>query len=109
MKLNARIKTIVEVKVYDLERFIEEVYGRSIEIVPDQELDNSIWVVDVSKSYTFEDGKRVDTGTLDDYDEKQLDEWKISGKGSFITTILLEDMANRGLIMEGRYNIDVRW
>lgn len=109
MKLNARIKTIVEVKGYDLEQFIQDVYGRSIEIVPDQELDNTVWAVDVSKSYTFEDGERVDTGVLDDYDQKQLDEWKISGNGHFITTILLEDMANRGLIMEGKYNIDVRW
>ena len=98
--LKATVKTVVEVNGNDLEMFIKGIYGQSIEIACNEELGNQKWCTTVSKS-TDE--------LLCEYEEKRLDKFKSGENVGYVVSTILEDMANKNIITEGDYIIDVSW
>jgi hypothetical protein len=110
-----------EVSAYNFEAFIKEIYGQSFEIYCDQEHSNEVMSISVSKTrelkyengevYKDADDKAVwlDTHVLSAYDQKDLDAWIATGKGSFVFRNILDDLANKNLIPTGNYLIDGTW
>ena len=87
-----------EVDYDDLDDFISEQYGREFEIVADQELMN-----DVSKTVT------IKKSVLNQWEQKDLEEWKLTGRKNWMLYTLLTDLCNRDLIPEGEYLINISW
>lgn len=100
MPLRCEIVTMVKVDSNDLERFIQETYGRLYEITAEEE-----WSNDTAHNYT------VRMGALSEYEQIKLNNFK-EGRNEgcrFMTRIFLKDLANKGLISEGEYTIEVSW
>ena len=87
-----------EVDYDDLDDFISEQYGREFEIVADQGLMN-----DVSKTVT------VKKEQLNQWEQRDLEEWKLTGRKNWMFSTLLTDLCNRDLIPEGEYLINISW
>jgi O-acetyl-ADP-ribose deacetylase (regulator of RNase III) len=99
-KLKHTVDTTISVDSRDLENFIQEVYGRSIEIVADQEIGN----------HTLSWHAHTSPGEqLNDFEEKELNEWVSTGKGTHRLGVIMEDLCNRHLIPTGTYLIDTAW
>ena len=96
--LNHKKRSVITVEHNDMDKFISEVYDRTFEFVADEEANNY-------SSYEF----TVERKTLDDYDTKKLDGFKATGKGQFLSLLLLTDLCNKGLIESGDYIIQVSW
>lgn len=96
MKLKHKKKVVFEVDYTDLEEFIEEVYGHSIELVADQEWNND-------ESHPISISKKALSNP------SKIKVFKETGKGDWLMYHLLEDMCNNGLIEEGHYLINVNW
>lgn len=97
-KLKSVTKTVINVNYSDLNKFITEVYGKDFEFAVDVESSN-----DVSHSYT------VKKEELTEWNRKHIDNFIATGRYGYITRSLLIDMANKGLIEEGDYIVDVSW
>jgi len=87
-----------EVDYHDFNKFIKSVYGQQFEIVADQELGND-------SQATFTAKKE----SLDEYDAEQIETFKATGDGSYLAHTIFTDLANRDLIPEGEYLIEVCW
>ena len=91
-----------EVEYKDLEHYINSHYGTSgYSVVADMECSND-------SSVTIDCVKKQD---LDEYEKKELTKFLDSdgNDGSYITSTLMLDLCNKGLIPEGDYLIRVCW
>jgi hypothetical protein len=91
-------QTINTVGYSEFNRFVASVYGHRFEIVADQELSND-------SQATFTAKKEA----LDEYDQERIDEFAATGKYSYLTHTIFTDLANRDLIPEGEYLVEVCW
>lgn len=83
---------------FDFERLIKRVYGKSFEFVEDQECGN-----DSHHKFT------VKKSPLDAWDKATLDTFKTTGRGTFLSHMLFQDLVNNDVIPEGTYLIHVSW
>jgi hypothetical protein len=82
----------------DWDKFIAEVYGvPDYSITADEEYGND-------ENHEF----RARKEPLDTYDANKIVKLK-EGRGSYTTSVLMNDLCNRGLIEEGTYLIKVSW
>ncbi len=97
MKIYTRTTHYVEYR--DLEKFINQEFGKVFEIVVMEEVGNDV-------SLTFEiDGK------ITDYEQSDFDAW-IDGNDNalmFQTRVILNKFASVGLIPKGSYVVSVSW
>lgn len=98
MKLKCKKKTVIEVDCFDLERFINEVYGHNFEILCDLECAN-----DSCRTMSIKKGK------MTKYDLADVGKYKEIGEGSYLLHQLMDDMCARDLIEEGDYVIEISW
>lgn len=101
MSLKYTEKTVREVDYSEWDDFINNAYGkpyRSYDIVADQELSN-----DMCKEV------RVSAYELDEWQQEEVQTFLETGRGNFITDTLTTDLANRGLLEEGTYLVQVCW
>ena len=98
MELKHEKVEYIEVEYRDLQQFIKDVYKKNFSFVADNECQND-------SQHTF----IVKKEELDDYDKEKLKKFKKTGVYDYITSILLTDMCNRGIIEEGMYLITVMW
>lgn len=93
--LNSTVVTYVEVDHNDLEQFIQEATGRSLNIVADQEWGN------YSSHPVTVDGSDEDAEKYEDF---------LAGKRvSFALQAILNGLARDGLLLMGDYSIKVYW
>ncbi|MFA7341387.1 MAG: hypothetical protein WC028_31685 [Candidatus Obscuribacterales bacterium] len=91
--LKLKVVTMFEVKAHELDAYIEQVLGHSFEVVADQEMGD-----DSLKDFNV-------TGQLSDYDRQNVEKFKATGKGSWITATLLNYLAAEGLLEKDTYLI----
>lgn len=90
---------VISVDYGDLDNLVKEVYNNEdYEFVADEEMGN-----DSQKLY-----KDI-TGSLEDYDEKELERFKSGERHSYNTRVILEDLCRNGHIEPGNYLIKVCW
>jgi len=82
----------------DLETFIDNVYGKHFSFTEDQESGND-------SSHEFSVSKEK----LDKYEQKKLEEFVNDGDYCFSTSLIMNDLCNKGLIKPGHYIIRVCW
>lgn len=94
-----RLRTVAthHVEYRDLEKEIEDVYGKKVWLVATEEWENMGY-------YNF----TVD-GNLDHHDEEELAYFKDTGCGNTVCRMLLNDLARNDLIPCGTYSIHVFW
>ena len=95
------------VEAGDLDRLVKEVYGHEFETVADVEAYNGFRkeFMDIG-----EHGDKLDCDELNEYQERDLEEFKKVGmKKGFMTRTLLNDLCRRGYIEPGNYLIDISW
>lgn len=92
--------TRFECKWADFDKFVSNIYNRDFSIVADQEAYN-----DITLSFTVD--KYDEWGV---YDEERLKEW-VAGNDNdtHMTSIILIDLARRGIIQDGKYCINISW
>ena len=100
-KLNCQVKSIISTDYSDLEDLIKNVYSQDYEIMPSEEVGSSQYAA----TYT----QRVKKGELCEFYREKFEEWKATGEGQFILSLIMQDLANQDLIPEGEYIIDVNW
>lgn len=94
-----------EMEWYDFEGLVKEVYGYEYEFIADKECDN-----DSDHAFNNITKKPFDPGNvLDQYDIKQLENFKQTGKYCGIYYILLRDLVNNDKLPEGNFLITVSW
>lgn len=98
MPLRCKIVTMVKVDYNDFERFIQETYGRIYEVAAEEE-----WSNDSAHNYT------VRKEPLDEYEQEKMNKFLAGRRAPRMTRVFLQDMANKGLILEGEYTIEVSW
>lgn len=99
-ELKKQVIQMVVVDYRDLEQFIEDIYDHKIELVGAEEWNND-------SCYEL---SSIDGEELDDWDRGKLVDFITGGGGSFgITRILLNDLAQKGLVETGDYLITVSW
>lgn len=96
--LKYKTVTYYEIEWTELEQFIEAVYGQKYDIISDMEWDND-------SEHSF----KVKKAPLKDYEANQVEQFKATGKGGYIAYAILDDLCNRGFILEGEYLINVCW
>ena len=94
--LQTTVQTIFKVDVWDFDNFIKEVYGHEFSLQADQEFHNDDLV-------EFILGREE----LSEYDQETLDIFKSTGRGTYLTYILLQDLVNNSMIDKGRYVISL--
>lgn len=89
----------IELDYGELEDLIKKTYGHSYEFVAQEELMN-----DMSKTYS------VKKEVLEQWDQEDLDGFITSGRiKNWRTHTILTDLANKGIIEEGDYLINISW
>lgn len=97
-KLKCKKETVIVVDYGDLDNFISKVYDVDFEVVADQELMN-----DVDKKIS------VKKSVLNKWEQQDLDDFKSGKIKTFMLYTLMTDLANRDLIEEGNYLIEISW
>lgn len=98
-ELNCETVTLHKLDYSDFEQFVQEVYGRSVEIVPAEEWGND-------EDHTF----KVKKAVMRKWDAERMLSFQENGDyGLGITRVLFQDMVNNDLIEEGEYLIQVSW
>lgn len=97
MKLKATKEVVYKVSYRDVEELIEEVYKKDFELVADQEASN-----DSSIEICGVDVDNVD-------DEEGIEEFKKTGRYSFLLDSLINDLCKNGHIEKGDYIIRICW
>jgi len=82
----------------EFEDLVKKEYGQDYEFVPDIECGN-----DSDHSYSIEKEE------LDSWDAKSIEEFKSTGKYSFMARRLLQDLVNNDKLPEGDFLITVSW
>lgn len=90
--------TYYEIEWTALERFVGEIYGQKYDFVSDMEVSND-------SEHSFKVQKRQ----FSEWDVKDLEAFKTTGKTGWRAHLILDDLCNRGLIPEGNYLITVCW
>ena len=93
--MNIKRKEFWYVGYQELEDLIKETYGYDFNIPCDLETSN-----DVAEIVSI-------TGYQDEFDEAAVAKFAESGRGSWITYSLLQDMGRRGIIPKGEYVINL--
>ena len=92
-------KTYIEMDYMEFEELVAKYFGRKdYEFIADVECGND-------SNHIFNIKKEV----LNKYDKEHLNEWKLTGKGTFMAHYILTELANMGVLEEGRYLISVSW
>jgi len=88
----------------EFDDLVKKTYGQSFEFCADRETPNDT-------DYVFRVNKEPwKPGTvLDDYDLKRLNEFKQTGKGNYLSHVLLRDLINQDLMVPGTTVIEVSW
>lgn len=88
----------IELDAWELDKFFEKVYGYEYEIAANHEASNGT-------NLTF----CID-GKIEKWNEESLEQFKQTGRmGGRKTSILLNDLARRGIIEEGEYIVSISW
>ncbi len=94
-----KTKIIHKIDFDDFDEFIKKHYQKNdFEFCVDQESRND-------SSHSFSVSKQP----IDDYDLKKLNKFKSGQHVEFISSTLLNDLCNQGIIPEGEYIVDVSW
>ena len=96
--LKVKTVTYYQLEWTELERFIKSVYGQTYDFVSDMEANND-------SEHTFSVKQRA----FSEWDAKDLEQFKTTGKIGYRAHLLLDDLCNQGLIPEGEYLITVCW
>jgi hypothetical protein len=98
MSLKCKTETINSVEVSDLEEFIEQATGHAYEIVPNEEWGND------------EQHRFVVSGELIDYQKKDWEEFKSSGRQhQYRLQYILDGLCCDKQLLPGTYIINVSW
>jgi len=81
----------------EVDSLIEQHYGRGYEFLAKEEASN-----DSTHRFNV-------NGRLSEWDQRDVDKWVQTGSGSYLTSRLLNDLANKGVIPTGNYLIEVCW
>lgn len=96
-RLKAKVETIFKVHHFDLEKFVEEIYGGSFELPAIEETHN----------YSLIECSVPNTSALRDEEaEKQIRQGKYP---KYCTGIVLKLLHEDGYIPSGKYIVDVSW
>ena len=98
--MDAKQKTYIEVDYDDLNREVTAAFGQPYEFVADQEVGN-----DSTHTFAGIDGAPIDN----DYDRRKFEEFRITGRGTYLARILLNELCRLGRIGPGDYLIKVSW
>lgn len=88
---------VIELEYYEFQDLVKKQYGHDFSFVADQECGND-------SSHQF-----IINGIIDDYEEGELQLFKDDGVYNLLANVLLNDLANRGVIEKGNYIISVCW
>lgn len=103
MKLKHRKELKIVVDYWDLEELIKEVYNQEdYEFTADMECGN-----DTKKSFKVKKGEFE--GSLGEYYRKDIQKFIDKGEYSYLAGKLLNDLADKDIIQEGDYLINVSW
>lgn len=98
--MDVKVKSYIEVEYDDLDRAVSQAFGQSYEFVANEEANNY-------SSYPFND---IDGAPItSEYDQRKLDTFKETGRGTFLARILLNEMCRLELIAPGDYLVKVFW
>lgn len=97
--MKTETKTFIEVDYYDLDREVSEAFGRSFKFVADQEANNDAF-------YHFAIDGAANTSV---YDQNKIAEFKTTGRGTFLTQLLMNELCAMGKITAGDYLVKVFW
>jgi hypothetical protein len=92
-------KVVNELDYNDFDRIVQEVYGKPYEIVADEETGNY-------QAKTYGEFKKEE---LDKYDAGELEQFKNTGKYSYLSCVLLQDLVNNDYLPEGEFVIEICW
>lgn len=91
-------KQVIELDYHEFDALVEKNYGRKFESIADMEWHNySAW----TSSFEVEE--------IDEFDQESLETWMATGKGGYLTPILLQQMVNNGILQPGNYSIEIFW
>ena len=90
-------KIVIEMKYDELEDMVKETWGHDWEFVSDQECSN-----DSSHEFSVD-------GEIDEWGQKEIDEFAKTGKGSFLARDLMNTLYKMGKLEKGEYLIQVCW
>lgn len=92
---------LISVNYGDFEDLVNSVFGHDYSFPEDQECDNYSdheFTVGPDSYYIFTE-----------YDQEKLDQYIATGKGSYMTNILMKHMNDVGVLPSGDYLIKVSW
>ncbi len=93
------IKTVITMDYDELEKIIFKAYNQKFCFVADNELGNdSSW----NRAFDL-------NCPLEDYEVEELEKFKLTGKGDYLTNTIMQDMVNNNVIPSGEYLISVSW
>lgn len=92
------VETVYRGDWHAFERLVKRHYGQDFDFVADEECGND-------SDHRFHMPKYP----LDKWEAERLAEFKATGRGTFLSRTLLQDLVNRDVIPEGTYLIQVSW
>lgn len=94
-----KAETVYTIGYSEFESFIQGAYGvKNYSLVADQQGSN-----DSTKKF------HVKSEPLDEWSAVNLAKFKAGKHPNYITSALLQDLCNQGIIEAGTYNIDICW
>jgi hypothetical protein len=81
----------------DLEKFLSQEFGKKYPLTAREE-----WVNDSTNEFEV-------TGELSEEATDAVSEFRKSGQGKFIIESLFEDLASRGVVLPGTYQVNISW
>jgi hypothetical protein len=93
-------KVLITCDAYELEKIIKKEFGHNFELNCDIEGSNDC-------RHTF--GVEKECPYDSEYDRKELAEWIATGKGSYMTRHILNELCRRGKLEAGEYLVDTSW
>lgn len=88
---------VIEIDYYELEKLIKATYGQEYEIPCTEEADHC--------SLT----KVIDAEPLEQWNVKDLEEFKQGKPKCFLLQTLMRDMCINGVLEPGKYSIEIDW
>lgn len=99
-KADFELESAYFISDHELGQIAKDTYGQYFELVPDYECHNyshKVFEVEKCSLHEWSDG------------ETRLQKFIETGYSAFLAPVLLADLANKGIIPEGKYVIDVSW
>lgn len=92
------IHTAYRIDSDDLNNIIQQVYGvNDYELIADEEWNNN-------SAHDFNV-----TGKLSEYNDRQLEKFKETGRGSYMIQEIVQDLARQGYLPLGNLTVEVSW